>query len=66
MKINAVEFMRKSRDNIAKKICNMSWEEEQEFLKKHTKKFKYLFSNNNALHISDNINQEYNIKIEKK
>lgn len=39
MKFNAVEFMRKARDQISKDIQGMSLEQEKEYLAKHSEWF---------------------------
>ena len=62
MKINAVKLMRDLRDNISKDINNMSWKEEQEYLKKHSKHFEYLITKKNVPHFSDGNIPKYDKK----
>ncbi|RKZ43952.1 MAG: hypothetical protein DRR16_22790 [Candidatus Parabeggiatoa sp. nov. 3] len=54
MKINSVNMMRKIRDELDQQIQEMTWEEENKFIKENLTSFKFLTdrkkSPNNALY----------------
>jgi len=50
-KFDSVMMMRKIRDRLSKKIINMSYEEQKEYIKKRLKKSKITHDNKKKIHV---------------